>query len=68
MIKGKELIGRPVVALSNGEKIDTVTDLVLDYEGNQVLALLTDKGGWFSEAQALNFGDIKTIGEDTIIV
>ncbi|MCB1859325.1 MAG: PRC-barrel domain-containing protein [Gammaproteobacteria bacterium] len=68
MIKGNEIIGRSIVARSNGEKIDTVTDLILDYDGNQVVALLTDEGGWFSEANALRFGDIKTIGEDTVII
>ena len=44
MIKAKELIGRTIVALSNGEEVDKVAVILFDHDGNQVLVLLTDKG------------------------
>jgi len=68
MIKAKELSGRAIVALSNGAEIDRVADILLDHDRNQVLALLTDKGGWLSDAKILEFEKVHTFGEDAIMV
>lgn len=68
MIKGKELLGRPIVALSNGEQVDTVRDVVLDPQGNQVLALLTDEAGWFSAARAVPYERVQSIGEQAVMI
>ncbi|GGS19246.1 PRC-barrel domain-containing protein [Deinococcus knuensis] len=68
MIKGKEILGRPIIAVSSGERIDTVHDVIFDHQANQVLGLLVDEGGWFSAAKAVPFGEIRSIGEDAIMV
>ena len=68
MIKGKDILGRPIVAVSNGEKIDTVHDVVFDHNANQVLALLVDEGGWFSSAKEVPFGSIRSFGEDAVMI
>jgi len=41
MLKGKEVIGRRVVTLDGGERLDSVRDLIFDEQGNHVLALLS---------------------------
>ncbi|GAA5435329.1 PRC-barrel domain-containing protein [Deinococcus aquaticus] len=68
MIKGKEILGRSIIAISTGEKIDSVHDVIFDHQANQVLGLLVDEGGWFSAAKAVPFGQIRSIGEDAIMV
>ncbi len=68
MIKGKEILGRNIVALSSGEKVDSVRDVVFDHQGNQVLALLVDEGGWFRAAKAVPFERIRSIGEHAIMI
>ncbi|WP_309573355.1 PRC-barrel domain-containing protein [Deinococcus sp.] len=68
MIKGKDILGRPIVAVSNGEKVDTVHDVVFDHNANQVLGLLVDEGGWFSSAKAVPFAAIKSFGEDAVMI
>lgn len=68
MIKGKEILGRNIVAIDNGEKIDTVRDVVFDHQGNQVLAFLVDEGGWFRAAKAIPFDRVRSIGEHAIMV
>ena len=40
MIKGKELLGRPVIAIDSGERLETARDLVFDHQANQVLGIL----------------------------
>ncbi|WP_034385168.1 PRC-barrel domain-containing protein [Deinococcus sp. YIM 77859] len=68
MIKGKELLGQPIVALSTGERVDNVRDLVFDHQANQLLGLLVDEGGWFRAARVVPFEAIRSIGEDAIMV
>lgn len=68
MIKAKEILGRPVIAISTGEKIETVHDVIFDHQANQVLGLLVDEGGWFSAAKAVPFVQVRSIGEDAIMV
>ncbi|MDL2344154.1 PRC-barrel domain-containing protein [Deinococcus sp. MIMF12] len=68
MIKGKDLLGRNVVAINTGERIDSVRDLVFDHQANQVLGLLVDEGGWFRSARVVPFEAIRSIGEDAIMV
>jgi uncharacterized protein YrrD len=68
MLKGKEVIGRKVITLDNGEQIDTVHDLVFDYQANEVLALLVDEGGWFRAARVVPFENIRSIGEDAVMI
>lgn len=68
MIKGKELLGRPIVAVSNGQKIDRVHDVIFDHQANEVLGLLVDEGGWFSAAKVVPFECVRSFGEDAIMI
>ncbi|GGN33183.1 PRC-barrel domain-containing protein [Deinococcus daejeonensis] len=68
MIKGKDILNRSVVAVSTGEKIDRVHDVIFDHQANQVLGLLVDEGGWFSAAKVVPFERIRSVGEDAIMI
>ncbi|WP_019585169.1 PRC-barrel domain-containing protein [Deinococcus apachensis] len=68
MIKAKELLGRPIIAIDSGEKIETTRDVVFDHQANEVMGLLVDEGGWFRAAKVVPFGAIRSIGEDAIMV
>ncbi len=68
MIKGKDILGRNIIAVSTGERIEKVHDVVFDPQGNQVLALLVDEGGWFSAAKAVPFERVRSIGEDAVMI
>lgn len=68
MIKGKEILNRPIVTVSNGEKVASVLDVVFDPQGNQVLALLTEAAGLFRAAEAVPFERIRSIGENAVMI
>ncbi len=68
MLKGKEVIGRKIVTLNGGERVDSVRDLIFDEQGNRVLALLVDEGGWFHAAKVIAFTSVKSIGEDAVMI
>lgn len=66
--KGKELIGLPVITFSDGRKLGTIKDILVDPDQNRVIALLIDSGGWFSSAKVIPWTSIRTVGPDSIII
>lgn len=68
MIKGKDILGRHIVAIDSGQRIDSVHDLIFDHQANEVLGLLVDEGGWFRAAKVVPFEMIRAIGEDAIMI
>ncbi len=68
MRKGKDIVGKPVVAYDSGEKIETIIDLIFDQYDNRLLGFLIDEGGWFSNAKVLPLDLVKAIGVDAVIV
>jgi uncharacterized protein YrrD len=68
MRKGKDIVGKPVIAYDTGEKIDTIVDLIFDQNDNRLLGFLIDEGGWFSNAKVLPLSYVKAIGVDAVIV
>jgi uncharacterized protein YrrD len=68
MRKGRDLLGKPVIAYDTGEKFETVTDLVFDQVNNILLGFLVDEGGWFTSARVLPLAEVQAIGPDAVIV
>jgi uncharacterized protein YrrD len=68
MRKGKDIVGKPLVAYDSGEKVETVVDLIFDQYDNRLLGFLIDEGGWFSNAKVLPLNLVKAIGVDAIII
>jgi len=68
MRKGRDTIGKPVIAYDTGEKIETVTDLIFDQANNLLLGFLVDEGGLFTAARVLPINQVQAIGADAIII
>ncbi|ACO45661.1 PRC-barrel domain-containing protein [Deinococcus deserti] len=68
MIKGKEILGKNIVAISTGQRVESVRDVIFDHQANQVLGLLVDEGGWFRAARVLPFERIRSFGEDALMI
>ncbi|HYF62906.1 MAG TPA: PRC-barrel domain-containing protein, partial [Herpetosiphonaceae bacterium] len=68
MRKGTDIIGKDVVAVDTGEKVQTISDLVFDQNTNQLLGFLVDEGGWFSEAKVLPLQNVQSIGPDAVLI
>ena len=45
MRKGKSVIGKQILSLSTGQRLETVNDLVLDPDGRRMIALVVSEGG-----------------------
>jgi len=68
MRKGRDMIGKPVVAYDTGEKFETITDLVFDQVNNLLLGFVVDEGGLFSSARVLPLSQVQVMGNDAVIV
>lgn len=68
MRKGKDVIGKPIVALEGGERLSAVHDIIFDQDANQVLAFLVDEGGWFSSAKVLPLEAASSIGDHAVVI
>ena len=68
MLKGRDILGKPVVSYHTGERIDTVKDLVFDQNNNQLLGLLLEEAGWLSSAKVILLKNVQAIGPDAVII
>ena len=68
MLKGRDQIGKRVIAVDTGEEIDKVRDVVFDQDANEVLGFLLDEGGLFSAAQIVPFSCVRAVGPDAMLV
>jgi uncharacterized protein YrrD len=68
MRKGKDIVGKPVIAYDSGEKVETIVDLIFDQDENRLLGFLIDEGGWFGNAKVLPLNFVKAIGIDAVII
>ncbi len=68
MRKGKDIVGKPVIAYDSGEKVETVVDLIFDQSDNRLLGFLIDESGWFNNAQVLPLSQVQAIGVDAVII
>lgn len=68
MRKGSDVTGLPVITRDTGEQKESVKDILFDQDGNHLLGLLIDEGGWFSEARVIPWDNVLSIGPDAVII
>ena len=68
MRKGKSVIGKDVLSLEDGVKLETVSDLVIDPEGRRVVAILVTEGGFLSSSKVVPTEQVASYGKDAVIV
>lgn len=63
------LIGRSIFTIDQGKKIGSIKDVVYDSEHSKLLAFTIEEPGIFSShRQILPFDNVKSIGEDVVMV
>ena len=68
MRKGKSVIGKDVLSLADGVKLQTVSDLVVDAGARRVVALVVDKGGFMSSSIVVPTEEVESYGRDAVVV
>ena len=62
-----DLIGKPVVAADDGERLGTVSDLLVDETSSHVVAYVIRQGGFMKREAVLPAPAVKTLGRDTVV-
>jgi len=68
MRKGKRLIGRPILSLTEGVRVGEVKDVILGATNETVVGLLVDDGGLFGSAHVVPVDEIESFGRDAVVV
>lgn len=68
MRKGKSIIGKEVLSLAEGVKLDKVNDVVVDPEGRRLVALVVSEGGFMSSSKVVPLNRISSFGKDAVVV
>jgi uncharacterized protein YrrD len=66
--KGKSIIGKDILSLEDGLRLDKVNDLVVDPEGRSVVALLVSEGGFMSSSMVVPTEEVSSYGKDAVVV
>ena len=68
MLKGKSIIGKEILSLAEGVKLDKVNDVVVDPEGRRLVALVVSEGGFMSGSRVVPVGRVSSFGKDAVVI
>jgi uncharacterized protein YrrD len=68
MLKGKSIIGKEILSLAEGVKLDKVNDVVVDPEGRRLVALVVSEGGFMSSSRVVPVGRVASFGKDAVVI
>jgi len=68
VLKAKSVIGKNILTLDTGSKLDKVKDVVIDPQGRAVVALVVDEGGFMSDSRVVPIDEIASFGKDAVVI
>lgn len=68
MKKSVEIVGQPVISITEGKEFGHVKELLINYINGSVAALVIDDGKWYLGAKLLPFEAIAGLGEYAVTV
>lgn len=68
MRKGKSVIGKEILSLAEGVKLDKVNDLVVEPGGQRVVALVVSEGGFMSSSKVVPIVQVASFGKDAVVI
>jgi uncharacterized protein YrrD len=68
MIKGSSVLGKPVLSRADGEKLDSVKDVILGTDRTHVIALLLSEGNIFSKPTVVPIENVVSFGKDAVVI
>jgi uncharacterized protein YrrD len=68
MRKGKSVIGKPILSLADGSRLQTVKDVILGANNDSVVGLLADEGGFLASSMVVPIDEVSSFGRDAVVV
>jgi uncharacterized protein YrrD len=66
--KGKSIIGKAVLSLDDGVELETVSDVVVDPEGRDLVAIVVTEGSFMSSSKVVPIQEVTSYGKDAVVV
>jgi len=68
MRKGKSVIGKDILSLEDGTHLESVRDLIVDADGQRLVAIVVEESGLMSPARVIPIGEVTSFGKDAVVV
>jgi uncharacterized protein YrrD len=68
VIRGKDILKRPVIARDTGEKVGQVDDLVIDRSGTRVLGIVAAGKMIFGSEKVVPWAAVRSVGLDSVVI
>lgn len=68
MKKSVDIIGQPVISITEGKELGNVKDLLINYTNGTIAALVIDDGKWYLGAKLVPFNTITGLGESAVTI
>ncbi len=68
MRKGKSVIGKPILSLADGSRLQEVKDVILGANNDTVVGLLADEGGFLASSLVVPIEEVSAFGRDAVVV
>jgi uncharacterized protein YrrD len=68
MLKGQDIIGKKVLSRLDGQRLDSVRDIIISKDHTRIVALILDEGGLFSPATAVAIENVVSFGKDAVVI
>lgn len=68
MKKSVDIIGQPVISITEGKECGNVKELLINYANGTIAALVIDNGKWYLGAKLLPFAAVAGLGEYAVTI
>ena len=68
MRKGKSVIGKPILSLADGARLQEVKDVILGAGNDTVVGLLADEGGFLASSLVVPIDEVTAFGRDAVVI
>ncbi|WP_094606345.1 hypothetical protein SPSIL_029130 [Sporomusa silvacetica DSM 10669] len=68
MKKSVDIIGQPIISITEGKELGNVKELLVNYSNGTIAALVIDDGKWYLGAKLLPFNAIAGLGESAVTI
>jgi uncharacterized protein YrrD len=68
MINGNSVLGKPVLSRADGEKLDTVKDVIVSTDHTRVIALLLNEGNILRKPTVVPIENVVSFGKDAVVI
>ncbi|TWH49243.1 PRC-barrel domain-containing protein [Sporomusa sp. KB1] len=68
MKKSVDIIGQPIISITEGKELGNVKELLVNYSNGTIAALVIDDGKWYLGAKLLPFPAIAGLGESAVTI